>query len=180
MDDGLDRSGGNGVSLWQRLDETILAALRTAMSAGGDYETLLLRYSELGEIWQPEEWKKPALIVYSRDVRMLAEEHGGNAGDTHATARYGYVALCVADGDSYAEARAAAQELRRRMVIVLRQWPALLTTATALDPADEEQARRLVWRGATLRVEPRTSKTNRNDRSHWAVTSLAFDFESRQ
>lgn len=168
------------MSLWQRLDQTILAALRTAMSAGGDYETLLLRYSELGEIWQPEEWKKPALIVYSRDVRMFAEEHGGSAGSTHTTAHYGYVALCVADGDSYAEARGAAQELLRRVTLVMRGWPGLITTATTLDPTDEEQARRLLWRGATMRVEPRTSRTSRNDRSHWAVASLAFDFESRQ
>lgn len=168
------------MSLWQRLDQTILDALRTAMSKGGSYETLLLRYSELGEVWQPEKWDRPALMVYSKDVRISTEEHGGNAGSSHATARYGYVASCMADGDSYAEARAAAQELLRRMVLVLRGWPDLITTATALDPTDAEQARRLLWRGATMQVEPNTSRTNRNDRSHWSRALLAFEFESRQ
>ena len=168
------------VSLWQRLDDSILSFIQAALGRDGDYTTHVLRYSELGELWQPEKWTKPALIVYSRDVRLVTEEHGGSAGSTHVTSRYGYAVVAVADGDSYGEARNAAQELLRRVILVLRAWPALLAAVVALDASDEEQPRRLRWTGATMRVRPRTSNSNSNDRPHWAEASLGFEIEARQ
>lgn len=169
------------MSFWARMDAALLEALRDALNKGGsgNYSTLTLRHSEIGEVWQPEKWEKPALIVYSRDVRQSSEEHG-NLGTTHATSRYSYAVTCVVAGDSYGTARDDAQTMMSRIMLVLREWPAVLASAQAADPSDQEQGRRLRWQAATLRVEPRAGRQNSGSGSHWAVVSLLFEIESRQ
>ncbi len=164
------------MSFWARMDSALLSTLRSDL---GNYETLTLRYGEIGEQWQPDKWAKPALIVYARDVRQSADEHG-HGGLTRVTGRYAYVVTCVVENDSYATARSDAQEMMRRIVQVLRSWPALLATAQAADPDDAEQGRRLRWQMSTLRVEPRTSKSNSGAGTHWGVVSVLVEVEASQ
>lgn len=168
------------MSFWARMDSALLAALQSALGSSGSYQTLILRYSEIGEQWQPDKWTKPALIVYSRDVRQSSEEHGGNAGATHAVSRYAYAVTCVVENDSYAATRQDAQTMQSRITLALREWPAILAVATAADASDQEQGRRLRWQATTLRVEPRTSRTNSGAGTHWGVVSVLFEIESRQ
>lgn len=129
------------LSLWARLDAAFAAAFRAQMGATADY--LRLRDVAVSETWNPDKGPFPRLILYSTTARIGASEHGGG-GVRRLEVLYPYIAVAIAQADSYDAARDDAQALFGRMLGVLAGGGAILQTAMAADPTSTDEARRIM------------------------------------
>jgi hypothetical protein len=135
-------------SLWQALDTAILAAFTTQMGAASSYTTNKLAQLEIGDVWAPDTWTFPALLLVSNDAGLSSGPHGANA-------TYHYMAVMVLSAATHALAKQGAQELFRRGIDVIRTWPAILAAANAAITTGTEHPQRLLWGDSRIEIRGR-------------------------
>ncbi len=161
-------------ALWQRLDSALLSAFTASMS-GLSGDPLSLATLQIGDTWTPDTWTLPALLLVSNDARQASAQHGG-AGQSHVEIAYEYYAVAVASDTTHNLAKAAAQELNRRMLDTLRTWGSILAAAHAAGP-DAETPIRLTFGRTLLQVRGRQGTTAGR---HLGIASIEFEIESQK
>ena len=159
-------------SLWQALDDAILAAFDAQMGQLSAYTTHQLTQLEIGDTWTPDTWTLPALLLVSNDAGLSSGPHGGGA--PHATATYTYMAVLVVSAATHAAAKQAAQELFKRGIAVLRTWPTILDSARAQIVAGSEHPQRLLWNDSRIEIRGRQG-TNRGQSLGIAVIGFRIE-----
>ena len=161
-------------SLWQRLDDAYLAAILAQMGQSSDYTDLQLQTGAVAATWSPDAHPLPAVIVVSDEAD---EQHGGHQGQSaiRLAVTYRYYAVCVAEAPTYADAKAAAQELRRRLLSALQTWPAILATAAAAGSGSTETPIRQLWDRSWLDIRGRQSG---GAGRHYAIAVVAWRVEA--
>jgi hypothetical protein len=166
------------LSLWERLDSAFAAAFAGEMGIGGAYTSLTLRDVQVNETWNPDREPWPRLILYSTSARVGESEHGGG-GVRRLDVTYPYLAVAIATGDSYATARADAQELFERMLAVLAKGGPILAAAMAAAPTSSAQATRIRFeRGGASGIEVR-GRQGSNGGRHLGVAIVAWTVETK-
>lgn len=166
------------LSLWERLDSAFAAAFAGEMGLGGVYASLALRDVQVNETWNPDREPWPRLILYSTSARVSESEHGGG-GARRLDVGYPYMAVAIATGDSYAAARAGAQELFERMLTVLAKPAPILAAAMAMAPASTAQAARIRFeRGGASGIEVR-GREGANGGRRLGIALLAWTVETK-
>lgn len=161
-------------ALWQRLDSALIGALTASMS-GITGDPLSLATLQIGDTWTPDTWTLPALLLVSNDARQESAQHGGG-GQSHAAITYEYYAVAVASATTHNLAKAAAQELNRRMLDTLRAWAPILAAAHAAGP-DTETPIRLMLGRTLLQIRGRQGTTGGR---HLGIASIEFEIESQK
>ena len=110
-------------SLWERLDAELSTLLNGEMGTASGYPDLKLETVEVGDTWDPDHWTFPGLLITSDASEDAMGPHGD--GLIHREHRYPYLVTVVAVLPSWAKAKAAAQELRRRVYAALSELPGI-------------------------------------------------------
>lgn len=139
-------------ALWQTLDEAIQAAIIAQMGAASAYAlTSPIVACTIGDEWDPDKWTFPAALIISNTA---THETAAAGMPEHVDTRIEYAIIVVDDTATQAEAKPAALEQQRRIVALLRSWPAILAAASAA-AGTGEQARRLIWRRTAIQIRGR-------------------------
>lgn len=125
----------SGATLWERLDDALIAAYTAAMGTPGDFDPegeeaadpLWVQVFAVGDTWNPDAGPFPALLLISNNADIDPGQHGAPIGATETT--YRYMAVAVAEATSHGAARTAAQTLLYRMRKALQGWPATLAAS---------------------------------------------------
>jgi len=164
-----------GVStLWERLDDALLAAFEAAMGVPGDYDPeadppdvadpLWVQVFEAGDTWSPDKGPFPALLLICNQMEIDPGQHGSPIGAVEA--EYSYMALAVAEAATYAGGRTDAQTLLYRMRQALHNWPAIINAAHTSGAAETPESIRLT-RG---RIEMRGRQGS--NRGRWLAIAI--------
>lgn len=159
-------------SLWQALDDAILAAFDASMGEQSAYATHQLATLEIGDTWTPDLWTLPKLLLVSNSANLSSGAHGGGA--PHVTATYSYIAVLITTGATHSAAKQAAQELFRRAADVLRTWPAILANARSAI-STQEHPQRLLWDDSRIEIRGRQGA---NAGQYLGIAVIAFRIET--
>ena len=167
-------------TLWERLDEALIDAFEAEMGTPDDYDPdtdtpdpLWVQVFEAGDTWNPDKGPFPALLLICNQMDIDPGQHGAPVGAVDAG--YSYMALTVAEADTYADGRSAAQMLLYRMRQTLHGWPAILSAAHEPGAAEIPQALSLT----RARIEMRGRQGS--NRGRWlAIAVVQFSVDATE
>lgn len=159
-------------SLWEALDDTLIAAFVAAMGEDSAYTDLQIVGVEVGAVFDDENTTMPAMLITSARSEINPESHG--AGDPHVGIRYQYMASAFVQDTGYRRAKIAAQTLHGRMIATLRGWRNIIRDAQAATDSSE-QAHQLRIRGSFIEVRARQDS---NDAEHVGAAYVRFDIDT--
>lgn len=157
------------ISLWQALDEALAGHLLLRMGEDSGYDDLQVMSAEIGDTWKPAEIVTPAILIVANDAGLDHGPHGG--GGPHVEAAYQYTVVAVADADTWADAKRAAQTLHGRLLAALREWPIFLGLAQTA-AGDGATADQVAWDRSWIEV--RSAPRAR----YWAIAVARFEVQA--
>ena len=135
-------------SLWEALDDALIAAF---MGDAG----LALQAAEVGDTWKPDGTAKPALLLVSNNAEQTQTQHGAGS---PVDGRLEYMAVAYAEAGSHRDAKRQAQAMQRRIIAILRNWPAIIREAQQAAP-EGEAAGRLSFDRTRIEIRGRQGAT---------------------
>lgn len=160
-------------SLWEALDDTLIAAVEAQLGAAGSYPDLHVVAVAVDDTYDTDKADNlPGVLITSNRSEIAPEGHG--AGDPHVSVRYQYVIAAFAVGTGHRDARIAAQTLHARLIVLLRGWRAIIRDAQAATTS-AEQAHQLRIRGSFVEVRARRDGARNK---HIGAAYVRFDIET--
>lgn len=150
---------------WAAADAYILSEAQTVFGSGGEYSTLPVREFISGNVeWKPADWRKPTLLVASRDVRPSDEEFGNILG-VHTI--YDYWISVVQEGTTYNTVSENSKDYYARLIKFMHERRTLggLTSGG-------EATHKVLWQRGQVDIQ------ERNAALYWGITTLLFQIET--
>lgn len=155
--------------LWADIDTYLETQLLAELGAGGLYSTLVVQQVIVDDVWGLDEAIKnnafPLVLVRSNQGTQSPGAHGGGAVRVENSYEYMLVGIVRASGKR--EAKAGAQEMRRRFREFLRTRLSL----GGLTAGDGERVQKIVWGGSQLEV---WGRADRDAGTYYGVAALDF------
>jgi len=159
-------------TLWPRLDDAITSLIESSMGENGDYSTLVLTDVLLSDVWTPDNWNFPSVIVSSNQATQASGGHG--YGEVHVEVSYDYQIVGVVTGSSYANARDGAQIMLARIRDAIRSgYSSILGVAGD----DGETAQDVQWGESYIEIRGRNTSGGTVGR-YFGVAVLLFTVEA--
>lgn len=160
-------------SLWEGIDDYLIAQLDAEMGADGIYGTYQLKRVFFDDMLSLEQSvlidEFPIALIRSLDASASVSEHGNlaSSGKLLLENEYEYRIITLAQVDGREECREIGQEMRRRVLTFLAKRRAF----GGLSAADGEHVTRIVLGESTLDM---WSRSNDDDAVWYAIVEVNF------
>jgi len=165
-------AGDLTATLWPKLDSAIVSLIGSEMGSDGDYSTLVLTDVLLSDVWTPDNWNFPSVIVSSNQATQAPGGHG--YGEVHVEVTYDYQVVGIVTAASYANARDGAQVMLSRLRDTIRGgYPTILGVAGD----DGETVQDITWSESYIEIRGRNTSGGTVGR-YFGVAVMLFNVEA--